>query len=102
MYDLGSNTINVSNVPSGSGNANLVIDIPYSLFPADHSQYVYVWTNWTNISGGGFIEVAYDKGLLAVGPSTPEARTVWGGLLMGALLLGGVVKRRFQKPTLAA
>jgi len=58
MYDLGSNTINVSNVPSGSGNANLVIDIPYSLFPADHSQYVYVWTNWTNISGGGFIEVA--------------------------------------------
>ena len=101
LYDLGANSINVTNIAKGSGDANIVINIPYALFPGDHTKYVYIWTDWTNMAGGGFAEVAYDKGLTAVGPGTPEAHTVWGGLLMGFVLIGGFVKNRFFKTKLA-
>ena len=98
IYSSNGDTVNVSNISKGSGNSNEAIYIPYSLFPADHNQYVYFYVDFTNMVGGGYDELAYNKQLTGVGPSTPEAHNIWGGLLMGCLLVGGVLKRRFQKP----
>jgi hypothetical protein len=101
LYDIGADSVQFTNIPSGSGYSNMAFYIPYALFPIDHTQYVYVWLNFTGEGGGGYDEIAYNKGLVGVG-TTPEAHTVWGGVLMGALLFGGYFKRRFQKPTQAS
>jgi len=98
VYDLGSNQIDASGYSSGNGTANMFYNIPLANFAGwSLSDSVYVFARFDNITGGGYDAIAYDPNGTPLG-SAPEAHTIWGGLLMGCFLIGGMLKRRLQKP----
>ncbi|MEI6349730.1 MAG: hypothetical protein WCP06_01330 [Verrucomicrobiota bacterium] len=83
---------------SGSGTTDFQIDIPLSYFRwpgINNTDNLYFWMSYDQ-NNGGYEELGYYKGATATyGSVVPEAQTVWGGVSIGVLLLGGFLRRRF-------
>lgn len=103
----GTNTLQMNNIPTGSGTDDMTINIPLSYFTSipgwTLTDDVYIWANLSGATGG-FEEFAFVLG----GPDVestliPEAHTVWGGgAMVVGLLLGGIWQRRRKAAAVTA
>lgn len=93
------NTLTITGADSGSGAGDMQIYVPYSNFAGlNNSDNVYFWVKMTNTVNSGFQEFAYDRlNATTFATFVPEPQTVWGGISMAGLLIGGLVRRRWMQ-----
>lgn len=100
VYDLGSNTVLMTDHGSGSGTADYSVKILKSAFDAQNSDglhnFVYLYSAFSN-ADGGFEEWSANTGKETNPPVVPLPAAVWSGLGMLGILGAGKMRGRLRK-----